>query len=71
MDASKNTIVVGILMPRVRQRITAMLMHHGRVWRSAYWTQAHEQWITGQRFGEPALAGAGALPRRAGHPPRG
>ena len=43
---------------RARQRITAMLLRHGRVWRSTYWTAAHEQWIAGQRFGEPALAAA-------------
>ena len=44
---------------RAQQRITAMLLRHGRVWRSgSYWTQAHEQWIAGQRFGEPALAAA-------------
>ena len=90
MDTSKNTIVVGILLPgdevpvidriwneegavrhlvsrlgdpaalladrkRAQQRITAMLLRHGRVWRSgSYWTLAHEQWIAGQRFGEPA-----------------
>ena len=44
---------------RAQQRITTMLLRHGRVWRSgSYWTQAHEQWIAGQRFGEPALAAA-------------
>src|SRR5882762_1654895 len=43
---------------RARKRITAMLMRHGRIWRGTYWTQAHEQWIAGQRFGEPALASA-------------
>jgi transposase len=44
---------------RAQQRITAMLMRHGRVWRSgSYWTQAHEQWIAAQRFDEPALATA-------------
>src|SRR5262249_56254819 len=50
---------------RAQQRITAMLLRHGRVWRSAYWTQAHEQWIAGQRFGEPALAAALAHYRAA------
>jgi transposase len=48
------------------QRITAMLLRHGRVWRSgSYWTQAHEQWIAGQRFDEPALAAALAHYRAA------
>ena len=50
---------------RAQQRITAMLMRHGRVWRSTYWTAAHEQWITGQRFSEPALAAALAHYRAA------
>jgi transposase len=50
---------------RAQQRITAMLMRHGQVWRSSYWTLAHEQWIAGQRFGEPALAAALAHYRAA------
>jgi len=50
---------------RARKRITAMLMRHGRIWRGTYWTQAHEQWIAGQRFGEPALASALAHYRAA------
>jgi transposase len=42
---------------RARQRLTAVLMRHGRIWRGAsYWTAAHRSWIAGQRFGEPALA---------------
>ena len=49
---------------RAQQRLTAMLLRHGRVWRSgSYWTQAHEQWIAGQHFKEPALATAPAQPR--------
>jgi transposase len=51
---------------RAQQRITAMLLRHGRVWRSgSYWTLAHEQWIAAQRFGEPALAAALAHYRAA------
>ena len=50
---------------RAQQRITAMLLRHGRIWRSSYWTAAHEQWIAGQRFGEPALAAALAHYRAA------
>src|SRR5258708_22346689 len=43
-----------------------MLLRHGRVWRSgSHWTQAHEQWIAGQRFGGPALASALAHYRAA------
>jgi transposase len=58
---------------RAQQRLTAMLLRHGRVWRSgSYWTQAHERWIAGQSFDEPALAVALAHYRAApGHPPRG
>jgi transposase len=41
---------------RAQQRITAMLLRHGRAWRGTSWTQAHERWIAAQRFGEPALA---------------
>ena len=53
--------------------LTAMLLRHGRVWRSgSSWTQAHERWIAGQRSrGAGAGRGAGALPGGAGHPPRG
>jgi transposase len=51
---------------RAQQRITAMLMRHGRVWRSgSSWTQAHQRWIAGQRFDEPALAAALAHYRAA------
>jgi transposase len=50
---------------RAQQRVTAMLMRHGRVWHGTYWTQAHEQWIAAQRFGEPALATALAHYRAA------
>jgi transposase len=39
---------------RAQQRITAMLMRHGRIWLASSWTQAHERWIAGQRFDEPA-----------------
>jgi transposase len=50
---------------RAQQRITAMLLRHGQVWRSACWTQAHEQWIARQRFSEPALTAALAHYRAA------
>jgi transposase len=50
---------------RAQQRITAMLMRHGRIWRASSWTQAHEWWIAGQRFDEPALAAALAHYRAA------
>jgi transposase len=51
---------------RAQQRLTAMLLRHGRVWRSgSCWTQAHEQWIAAQRFTEPALASALAHYRAA------
>ena len=51
---------------RAQQRITAMLMRHGRIWRAgSAWTQAHEQWIAAQCFDEPALASALAHYRAA------
>jgi transposase len=50
---------------RAQQRITALLMRHGRIWRGTYWTQAHERWLAGQRFDEPALAAALAHYRAA------
>jgi transposase len=44
---------------RAQQRLTAVLMRHGRIWRGgSYWTAAHRSWIAGQRFAEPALAAA-------------
>ena len=44
---------------RAQQRLTAVLMRHGRIWRGAtYWTAAHRAWIAAQRYGEPALAAA-------------
>lgn len=44
---------------RAQQRLTAVLMRHGRIWRGAtYWTAAHRAWIATQRYGEPALAAA-------------
>ena len=43
---------------RAQQRLTAMLMRHGRIWRSTYWTGPHRAWIAAQSFGEPALATA-------------
>jgi transposase len=43
---------------RAQQRLTAMLLRHGRVWRSgSSWTQAHEQQLAAQRSrGAAALA---------------
>jgi len=44
---------------RAQQRLTAMLMRHGRIWRDgSYWTGPHRAWIAAQSFGEPALATA-------------
>ena len=57
---------------RAQQRLTAMPLRHGRVWRSgSAWTWAHEQWIAGQRFEEPRwprrwrITGRGRVTRRA------
>ncbi len=43
---------------RAQQRLTAMLMRHGRVWRNTYWTGPHRAWIAAQAFDEPALGTA-------------
>jgi transposase len=44
---------------RAQQRLGAVLMRHGRVWRGgSSWTAAHRAWIAAQRFGEPALVSA-------------
>jgi transposase len=42
---------------RTQQRLNALLLRHGRVWRGrAKWTAAHRQWVADQVFAEPALA---------------
>jgi hypothetical protein len=30
---------------RMRQRLNAMLLRHGRIWRGAKWTRAHRVWV--------------------------
>ena len=41
---------------RMQQRLSAVLVRHGRIWRGGgKWTAAHRQWIAGQVFDEPAL----------------
>jgi len=41
---------------RMQQRVNAVLMRHGRIWRGgSKWTLAHRQWIARQVFDEPAL----------------
>lgn len=43
---------------RMQQRLNAMLLRHGRIWRGgAKWTCVHRQWISQQRFTEPVLTG--------------
>jgi transposase len=43
---------------RARHRLSKFLLRHGRVWRGGVtaWTVAHERWLLGQRFDDPALA---------------
>jgi transposase len=48
---------------RTQQRLNAMLLRHGRIWRGAKWTYAHRMWVGKQAFAEPALAEALALYR--------
>ncbi len=44
---------------RMRQRLNAVLLRHGRVWRGGTkWTATHRQWVGAQSFAEPALDGA-------------
>jgi transposase len=41
---------------RMQQRLSAVLMRHGRIWRGgSTWTLAHRQWIGQQVFTEPVL----------------
>lgn len=41
---------------RMQQRLNAVLMRHGRIWRGgSKWTLAHRAWIGQQVFDEPAL----------------
>ena len=50
----------------MQQRLNAVLMRHGRVWRGGTkWTYAHRAWIDKQVFAEPALAETLALSRGA------
>jgi len=49
---------------RMQQRLGAMLLRHGRVWRDGNKRgYAHRAWVDRQVFDEPALAGAFALYR--------
>src|SRR5258707_12462390 len=48
---------------RMQQRLNAMLLRHGRIWRGAKWTYAHRVWVDRQVFDEPAPAEAFALYR--------
>ena len=58
-DLARARAVVLDDRKRARQRLIAVLMRHGRIWRGAsYWTAAHRAWIAAQQFGEPALASA-------------
>jgi transposase len=40
---------------RTRHRLSKFLLRHERIWRDQAWTGKHEQWLTRQRFDEPAL----------------
>ena len=41
---------------RARHRLSKFLLRHGRVFRAgSAWTYAHERWLLGQRFDDPAL----------------
>ncbi len=58
-DLARARAVVLDDRKRARQRLTAVLMQHGRIWRLAsYWTAAHRAGIAAQRYRESALASA-------------
>ena len=43
-------------LKRAKQRLLAMLLRHGRIWRtSKYWTAEHRRWLGRQGFEDPAL----------------
>jgi hypothetical protein len=47
---------------RMQQRLNAMLLRHGRIWRGGKkWSYARRAWVDRQVFGEPALAVAREL----------
>lgn len=49
---------------RMQQRLNAVLLRQGRVWRGgSKWTMIHRQWIARQVFDEPALSGVVATYR--------
>ena len=49
---------------RMQQRLNAMLLRHGRIWRGGKkWGYAHRAWVDRQVFDEPALAEAFSLYR--------
>jgi transposase len=50
---------------RMQQRLNAMLLRHGRIWRGSKWTYEHRAWVARQVFDEPALAETFALYRGA------
>ena len=46
-------------LKRAKQRLLAMLLRHGRIWRtSKYWTAEHRRWLGRQSFEDPALQAA-------------
>jgi transposase len=40
---------------RTRHRLSKFLLRHDRIWYQNAWTGKHEQWLTAQRFDNPAL----------------
>ena len=51
---------------RAQQRLTGLLMRHGRIWRGGeYWTGKHRVWVAAQHFDEPALEAAVGYHRAA------
>jgi transposase len=63
-------------LTRARNRLSGFLLRHSLVWRGgSTWTQLHERWLAGLRFGDRALASTYAhylaAVRLREHRPRG
>ena len=55
-DLYRTRAVMVTDLTRARNRLTKLLLRHGRVWRGGVnWTIRHEQWLLSQRFDDEAL----------------
>ncbi len=57
IPSEQEEAVRDLCRTRARHRLSKFLLRHGHVWRGGgAWTLAHERWLGGQHFAEPALA---------------